>query len=156
MWKPVKDYPDYKISDKGEIKRVTAGQGTKVGRLLKGTLANSGYMTVSLSDKGASRTFLLHRLVAIHFVEGYEEGLECDHKDENKLNNAADNLQWITPKENTNRSIGGKPSHRRHWCWNYISLIKRLYDDGLTFKEIGSLFGCTKTAPWNAYRSVYG
>lgn len=156
MWKPVKDYPDYKISDKGEIKRVTAGQGTKVGRFLKGTLVNSGYMTVSLSDKGASRTFLLHRLVAIHFVEGYEEGLECDHKDENKLNNAADNLQWITPKENTNRSIGGKPSHRRHWCWNYVSLIKRLYDDGLTFKEIGLLFGCTKTAPWNAYRSVYG
>ena len=156
MWKPVKDYPDYEISDKGEVKRISPGQGTSVGKIQKGTLSNAGYISVSVSKAGASRTFLLHRLVASHFVEGYEEGFECDHKDGNKLNNCADNLEWVTPKENTNRAIGGKPSHRRHWCWNHIPLIKRLKDDGLTFVEIGALFGCTKTATWNAYRSVYG
>lgn len=154
MWLEVKDYPAYLISDKGEVKRTRSAQGASPGRIQKGTLMNSGYISVSLSHKGKSKTFLLHRLVASHFVDGFTEGLECDHIDGNKLNNSADNLRWITPQQNTARAIKGKPSHRRHWCWDYIPLIKRLKNDGLTFVEIGELFGCSKNAVWNAYCST--
>ena len=56
-----------------------------------------GYKRVSLVlGGGKKRSFLLHRLLAIHFIpnpEGYEY---INHKDGNKLNNTLDNLEWCT------------------------------------------------------------
>lgn len=42
----------------------------------------------------------IHRLVAQVHVPGYARGLVVNHKDGNKLNNSADNLEWITPRQN--------------------------------------------------------
>jgi hypothetical protein len=43
---------------------------------------------------------LVHRLVAKAFVPGYQEGLDVNHKDCNRLNNIASNLEWMTRLEN--------------------------------------------------------
>lgn len=47
-----------------------------------------------------AKRFFVHRLVAYHFVDGYQDGLVVNHKDGNKLNNEADNLEWVTRSEN--------------------------------------------------------
>ena len=46
---------------------------------------------------------LVHRLIAITFVDGYKEGLVVDHIDCNKTNNHASNLRWVTSSFNSRR-----------------------------------------------------
>ena len=42
-----------------------------------------------------------HKQVALAFCPGWKEGLQVNHKDGNKHNNRATNLEWVTPSENT-------------------------------------------------------
>lgn len=46
----------------------------------------------------------MHRLVAQEFVDNPYNYTQVDHLDGDKLNNNANNLEWVTPKENTNRA----------------------------------------------------
>lgn len=77
---------------------------------------NNSYLSTYKSEKGYSmvglmcndnrrHTFKLHRIVAVNFLgDRSNEGLEIDHIDGNKDNNAADNLEWVTHKENIKRA----------------------------------------------------
>lgn len=64
---------------------------------------------------------LVHRLVALAFVDGYREGLVVDHIDRNKTNNHADNLRWVTSSMNTSRAVREKRYlrgvKREFWCY---------------------------------------
>lgn len=67
---------------------------------------NNGYLCITLratkvTDKNLiNHRAMVHRLVAITFVEGYEKGLVVDHIDRNRKNNHADNLRWVTSSVN--------------------------------------------------------
>lgn len=52
----------------------------------------SGYYVVN--DFGERKTFKLHRLLAMLFVPNPNDFSCVNHKDENKLNNSLDNLEW--------------------------------------------------------------
>ena len=41
-----------------------------------------------------------HKQVALAFCPGWKEGLQVNHKDGNKHNNRATNLEWVTASEN--------------------------------------------------------
>ena len=60
---------------------------------------NAGYKLVSINTK----MYLLHRLVATTWVPNPNNYNEVDHIDSNKKNNSADNLEWVTRKENMKR-----------------------------------------------------
>lgn len=53
---------------------------------------------------GERKYFAVHRLVAQAFISNPNNYEQVDHLDGNKLNNNVDNLEWVTPKENTNRA----------------------------------------------------
>ena len=64
---------------------------------------NPPYCVVRLSDgNGVKRTFSVHRLVAEAFIQNLKGLPFVNHKDENSLNNRADNLEWCTQKYNCN------------------------------------------------------
>lgn len=77
---------------------------------LKTYLNNNGYFSVTLrstrvTDKDLiNNRAMAHRLIAITFVEGYKKGLVVDHIDRNRKNNHADNLRWVTPSVNNQRT----------------------------------------------------
>lgn len=75
------------------------------GKWKKPTLSNRGYYTVTLHKDGESKCFPVHRLVAICFKpEGYSPELQVNHIDEDKTNNHASNLEWVTAQYNTEYS----------------------------------------------------
>ena len=74
----------------------------KKERILKNVLnPSTGYYHVVLCNgNGDKNTYTIHKLVAEAFVEGYSKELIVNHKDENKANNNANNLEWCTYKYN--------------------------------------------------------
>lgn len=91
-WHQIKDFPNYYISNYGRIKN-------KQGRFLSPVITPKGYLCVSLYGDKTKKGFRIHRLVAMYFVEGYNEQIEVHHKDKNPQNNKADNLLCLTPQE---------------------------------------------------------
>lgn len=94
----IEDYDDYYVSNLG---RVLSLKGKKE-RFLKARIGKDGYYYVTLNKKGKKKSFKVHRLVAKAFIPN-PDNLPCiNHKDENKLNNHIDNLEWCTQKYNIN------------------------------------------------------
>lgn len=60
---------------------------------------------VCLWKDSADKTVLVSRLIAMTWCDGYEEGMTVNHKDGNPLNNAANNLEWISLSENINHGF---------------------------------------------------
>lgn len=109
IWKPIKDYEDYyEISNMGNVrskKRVVRGRNNyhyKKGRLLNFTINHDGYAVYRLSKFCKRRSFLAHRLVCIAFLDNKQNKPCVNHINEIKTDNRVDNLEWCTPKENTN------------------------------------------------------
>lgn len=95
-WAPVPGYEGlYEISNTGSVRR-----GGKV--LKPRQRKRDGYIEISLSKNNTKENKKVHRLVAEVFVPNTENLPEVNHKDENKANNHATNLEWIRHKENCN------------------------------------------------------
>ena len=94
VWKTINGFDGYYISNMGRVK------STKWGKelLLKQTASEKGYMQVRISRK----TLRVHRLVAKAFIKNPCAYNEINHKDENKTNNMANNLEWCDRKYNMN------------------------------------------------------
>ena len=111
-WKPIKDYEGlYEISNTGEVKSLNL----KKGRILKQHIQRS-YLYVGLSKQCKTKLHLVHRLVAKTFIPNPLHLPEVNHKDENKLNNNVDNLEWCTAKYNSNYGTRNKRKARPIQC----------------------------------------
>ena len=65
-----------------------------------------GYRTVSLcNDEGKRKTFYIHRLVAMTFIENPENKSQVDHINEDRTDNRVENLRWCSGRENMNNEI---------------------------------------------------
>ena len=99
VWKDIEGYEGlYQVSNTGKVKSFRGRNGAidKEGHILKANLCR-GYPNVGLcKGDGTRKTFLVHRLVAAAFVPNPNGYKEINHKDENKLNGNASNLEWCT------------------------------------------------------------
>ena len=78
------------------------------------------YYKITLSKNGVKTNYNIHKLVALHFCEGYDENKVIDHIDDDTLNNHFTKLQWITQKENTHKSYKNMSQIRHyHKCELY-------------------------------------
>lgn len=117
IWKPVEfDFDSIKIevSNLGRVRELGGG--------LRSINDNGyGYKTANVYNRDTRKVmvYYVHRLVALTFIGEPPEGkTQINHKDGDKENNAVDNLEWVSAKENirhmheeglnTNRIYHGK------------------------------------------------
>ncbi len=108
-WKDVVGYEgSYEVSNLGNVRSKNRefinkkGAIRKIkGRLLKQMGKMNWYKSVNLSRK----TFRVHRLVAQAFLPNYDNKPFVNHIDGDKTNNTVNNLEWCTPKENSEHSV---------------------------------------------------
>ena len=94
LWKEIDGYAGrYEVSNLGRIRSINYNN-SGLPRIMKPEVTSKGYLAVGLSKNGKRKGYRVSRLVASAFVPN-ENGLpEVNHKDEDKTNNRADNLEW--------------------------------------------------------------
>lgn len=100
IWKEIniENFSKYEISTFGRIRNKN-----NPNHIMKQRLNASGYWIISLyNDNAKAKTFSVHRLVALTFIPNPNNLPQVNHKDESPLNPRMDNLEWCTPKYNSN------------------------------------------------------
>ena len=92
VWKPLEGYDGFFVSSKGRVRRGDL--------IVKPFVDYYGYYYVTFSSKGKRVVKKVHCLVARVFLGERPSGYFIDHIDRNKLNNAVENLRYVTPSEN--------------------------------------------------------
>lgn len=119
VWKSVSGFGGvfantHKISSDGRLVRrcviYKCGSGHKASRVLEereiiGEVSKHGYRRVTLYNNGIKWRVFIHRLVAEAFVPNPDNKPEIDHINTNPTDNRAENLRWVTHKENQNNCL---------------------------------------------------
>lgn len=108
VWKDIEGSEGrYQVSDLGRIKSLGREVSNHTGKLrvkekiLKQRPDKKGYMRIDIKNNlGRKKYYGVHRLVAEAFIPNPDNKPQVNHKDGNKANNNADNLEWVTNGEN--------------------------------------------------------
>lgn len=162
-WKPIPYYEGlYEASSKGrirscsrEIRRKTDGVIVhyKEKILTPHYGSSNGYPIVALSKNGTPKTYSLHRIIAECFIPKKEGCDFINHKDGDKKNCSAENLEWVTASENAEHAykmLGRKPP-RLGTCGTRFTpdQIRSIRKDDRNVKEIASQYGVTRESIYN-------
>ena len=151
IWKDIQGYEGYyQISNIGQVKNI------KTNKILIGDLNNIGYRRVTLYAPIKKR-FFIHRLVALHFCENKDNKEVVNHIDGNKLNNNADNLEWVTHSENDKHAY--KLNLRKTYPCQFKHKIEAYDKNGLLVKVYKNVQECCddlKVARSNVYNCCNG
>lgn len=97
VWKDIDGYEGYyQVSNLGRVRNI------KSNIILKPYINKGGYFQVTLYKDKAKKLNRVHRLVAQAFIPNDEDLPVVNHKDEYKLNNCVENLEWCTGEYNIN------------------------------------------------------
>lgn len=168
-WKNIKQNPNYMVSDKGNIKSLNY-HNTKEERILKQQINRNGYNIIRINVNKVKKTLYTHQLVAQAFVENPDNLPIINHKDENKQNNCASNLEYCTKQYNDNygtrnqrlsKTLKGKKKTETHNIKQHNEIKKPIvqYDKNNKLigiyesaKQASELLGINKTHISNVCR----
>lgn len=117
IWKTINEFENYEISNTGLIR--------KEGVLLS-PFDNGGYERIQLINGDKKQKFLIHRLVATHFIPNPENKPQVNHINLKKKDNVYTNLEWVTNQENVNHAIENIPE-RKEQLVDAMSIIGKKY-----------------------------
>lgn len=104
IWKEIEVFGgNYSVSSEGRVRSngLLKGKNSKV-RILKTEMSKKGYLRVGLVKDGKQKKYLVHRLVAIAFLDNPNNLPDVNHKNECKTDNRLINLEWMSRRDNMN------------------------------------------------------
>lgn len=174
LWKPVPCdlfAQHYEVSDRGRVRsldRVICENRTErrrfhAGRLL--TPKRSGnYFGVTLFIPLYRRRFYIHRLVASAFIPNPHNKPHVNHKNRDRSDNSASNLEWVTPAENTAHAYrtGGWPTNPRQGTSHYaaklseatVKALRETWSPGDPIRELCKAYGVSHRALYQMLRGA--
>ena len=141
IWKDIGGYEGvYQVSNLGRIRSLDRSRVVKdshggymtrtdKGRVMRHTDNGHGYLMIALASGSNRKNKYVHRLVAAAFCENPENKPDVNHKDYDRRNNRADNLEWVSTKENITYSAHRMRKPKEHsrtgeTGYKYISKAK--------------------------------
>ena len=96
-------YDNYEVSNFGQVRSLKYRHTNEI-KILQPCKSVEGYLKVNIYKHGKRKSINVHILVALAFIQNddTEHKTQVNHIDENKVNNHVTNLEWTTPKENSN------------------------------------------------------
>ena len=124
----------WEISDSGKVRN------RRTQKYLKLRMRKDGYIDVKLNYK----RYLVHRLVALLFIENPENLQQVNHRDGQRNNPRVENLEWVNQYQNMRHAIEtglfpdreGERNGRATITKAQALLIKSLLSEGFTMKYI--------------------
>lgn len=112
---------------------------------LTGKITKRGYREITISHDGNNIHVLVHKLIAQLFLGKRKSGMKIDHKDGNKLNNAATNLEYVSNQENIERARDNGSLKNTKLNQEDVAKIRELADTK-SMKEIADKYDVTPSA----------
>ena len=179
-WRPILGAPDYEVSSLGQVRSYKrwgggmyrASETVDTPRLLRPKLGKrgKGYLSVALAVQGRKKHLRVNRLVALAFLPNPDNLPEVGHRDNNKLNNRVDNLEWTTQVDNTLhtfvsgvRSFALTPAQmiearRRYLCPCVVAYGRKRKNcpHGNTIMDLAEEFGTAFQNIWQIVNGFHG
>lgn len=116
IWKKIKCLNgEYEVSNLGNVRstfnvviRSNGIKHTRISKVLKPATNKDGYRRVGVSINKKLKTFNVHRLVALEFIENTLNKAEVNHINGIKDDNRVENLEWVTRQENIKHCVDNK------------------------------------------------
>lgn len=145
IWKEIKDFPQYQISNKGRVKSLKNKE-----KILKPSTVNS-YLQITLCNQGKTSNFLIHRLVYQTFYDIDITEKIIDHIDNNPMNNSLENLQIVSKQENILKELKKGDRLRKVVAFKNNEFIGEYY----SCSEAARQLGCDSSAISKVCRGIY-
>jgi hypothetical protein len=145
QWKKVAGFEEfYEVSNLGRFRSLPKvingrwGRTKYKGRIITPTKHSHGYGVLSLVGEDGKFSVRSHKYVALAFCDNPESKPCVNHIDGNKMNNRADNLEWVTHSENTLHAFktglmnnpSGSECHNSKLEENEVKHIRKMVDGG--------------------------
>lgn len=153
-WRPVPGLEGrYEASTHGRLRWVGRAVGvTYPGRIVTGSLNQDGYLYLRPYVRPDRRTARVHQLVALAFLGPCPEGLEVNHIDGNRGNNAPWNLEYVTHDENIkhaaragNMRNDGELNPRAKLTEDDVRQIRRRAAEGVSQYKLAKEYGLNQS-----------